>query len=54
MSCAEYQLLALDLDGTLLNSHHQITPDPLHQLNRLPHHTADHDHDGIAAVLARF
>jgi len=43
-----------DVDGTLLNSHHQITPDPLHQLNRLPHHTADHDHDGIAAVLARF
>ena len=43
-----------DVDGTLLNSHHQITPDTLHQLNRLLHHTADHDHDGIAAVLARF
>lgn len=43
-----------DVDGTLLNSHHQITPDTLHQLNRLLHHTADHDHDGIAAVPARF
>lgn len=43
-----------DVDGTLLNSHHQITPDTLHQLNRLLHHTADHDHDGIVAVPARF
>lgn len=44
----DVEMLKLVGHGWLMGN----APEPLKQ--RLPHHTADHDHDGIAAVLARF